>query len=141
MEPQNSTSPKKSEPAARDKSNSNPIQKDGSSKPITLWVGDIEKWMDGNYLAQLFGEAGHVLQAKIIRDRQTNIPVGYGFVQFSNYDTAKKVVERYGNATNPATGRKYRLMIWEIRGPGIFKNRDENTKITVQKPELSEEML
>ena len=91
------------------------------SKPTTLWVGDIEKWMDENYLAQLFGKAGLVLQAKIIRDRQTNIPVGYGFVQFSNHDTAKKVLELYGNATNPATGRKFRLN-WGVRGAGAGKN-------------------
>lgn len=84
------------------------------SRPTTLWVGDIEKWMDENYLAQLFGKTGLVLQAKIIRDRQTNIPVGYGFVQFSDHETAKKVLELYGNATNPGTGRKFRLN-WGVR--------------------------
>lgn len=89
-------------------------QQSDSSKPATLWVGDIEKWMDENYLAQLFGKTGLVVSTKIIRDRQTNIPVGYGFVEFNNHETAKKVLELYGNSTNPATGRTFRLN-WGVR--------------------------
>lgn len=92
-------------------------QQQDSGKPATLWVGDIEKWMDENYLAQLFGKTGIVVSTKIIRDRQTNIPVGYGFVQFNNHETAKKVLELYGNATNPATGRTFRLN-WGVRNGG-----------------------
>lgn len=103
-------------------SNDSHSQSEDPNRPTTLWVGDIEKWMDENYLAQLFGKTGIVVSTKIIRDKQTNIPVGYGFVQFSTHETAKKVLELYGNATNPATGRTFRLN-WGVKNGASSDNR------------------
>ena len=42
----------------------------------TIWVGDIESWMDENYINTLFSATGAVVGSKIIRDRNTGLPSG-----------------------------------------------------------------
>lgn len=80
----------------------------------TLWVGDIENWMDENSLKQLFEKSAKVLSVKIIRDRVTNLPLGYGFVEFETHELAAKVLDQLKNATSPLTNRRFRLN-WGVR--------------------------
>ncbi len=73
-----------------------------------LWVGDIEQWMDEGYLYSLFAHTGHVTHVKIIRDKATNLPSGYGFVYFSSPDMAQRVLETYNGQPIPGTKKTYR---------------------------------
>eukprot|EP00274_Cyanoptyche_gloeocystis_P003408 CAMPEP_0196664862 /NCGR_PEP_ID=MMETSP1086-20130531/58736_1 /TAXON_ID=77921 /ORGANISM="Cyanoptyche gloeocystis , Strain SAG4.97" /LENGTH=84 /DNA_ID=CAMNT_0042001349 /DNA_START=1 /DNA_END=252 /DNA_ORIENTATION=+ len=66
-----------------------------SRETKTLWVGDIDHWMDENYLSQLFAHTGEVVNVKIIRDKVTGYPAGYGFVEFSSRYSAQRVLETY----------------------------------------------
>ena len=65
----------------------------GASK--SLWVGDIEQWMDEAFLKEQFGKKGEVLKVKIIRDKDTDIPVGFGFVEFDSHETAARILDDY----------------------------------------------
>lgn len=47
-----------------------------NSDSKTIWIGDIEAWMDENYLNSLFASTGAVVGSKIIRDRNTGLPAG-----------------------------------------------------------------
>lgn len=47
-------------------------KKDGKEEMRTLWVGDIETWMDENYIVKLFQTTADVSTVKIIRDKSTN---------------------------------------------------------------------
>jgi hypothetical protein len=41
----------------------------------TLWVGDIENWMNEDYLTRLFSKTGAtVLNVKIIKDKASGLP-------------------------------------------------------------------
>lgn len=75
----------------------------------TIWVGDIEKWMDENYLIGFFKDVGPINSVKIIRDKNTNLPMGYGFVEFSSHEIAARVLQLYNGSINPATNKPFRL--------------------------------
>ena len=44
-------------------------------------------------LAEIFSEYGEVVSAKIILDRETNRSRGFGFVEMSSDEDAKKAIE------------------------------------------------
>jgi RNA recognition motif-containing protein len=71
----------------------------------TLWVGDIESWMDENYIANLFSKVGQVTNAKIIRDKNSGAPMGYGFVEFTSHEIAARVLQLFKEAINPGTNK------------------------------------
>lgn len=78
-----------------------------SAKPGTLWIGDLDPHMDEFFLKQAFTLMGeNLLQAKIIKNKVTGIPVGYGFLEFGDDQIAQKVLHRCNgkvipNATPP----------------------------------------
>lgn len=77
----------------------------GSQETKTLWVGDIENWMDEGYIANLFAKVGSVVSVKIIRDKNSGAPMGYGFAEFANPEVAGKVLQVYNGAINPSTNK------------------------------------
>ncbi|XP_047952722.1 polyadenylate-binding protein RBP47B'-like [Salvia hispanica] len=44
----------------------------------TLWIGDLPYWADENYLRAWFSHTGEVLSIKVIRNKITGQPEGYG---------------------------------------------------------------
>lgn len=85
------------------------------SEQRTLWVGDIEQWMDETYVMNLFSHVGEVANVKLIRDKNTMIPSGYGFVEFVTHATASKTLESYNGQPIPNAGRSFRLN-WATMG-------------------------
>ena len=83
----------------------------------TLWVGDIENWMDEDYLMNMFANTGaQVNSAKIIKDHNTGIPLGYGFVEFGSNEVANKVLQLLNTSINPATNKPFKLNWGQDRG-------------------------
>ena len=81
------------------------------------WVGDIENWMDEDYLINMFANTGtQVTQAKIIRDHNTGIPLGYDFVEFGSNEMANKVLQLLNTSINPATNKPFKLNWGQDRG-------------------------
>ncbi|GAB2291382.1 Polyadenylate-binding protein rbp47c' [Dionaea muscipula] len=58
----------------------------------TIWVGDLQHWMDEHYLHRCFASAGEIASIKVIRNKHTGAPEGYGFVEFDSHATAEKVL-------------------------------------------------
>eukprot|EP00252_Welwitschia_mirabilis_P008616 TRINITY_DN2059_c0_g1_i3.p1 TRINITY_DN2059_c0_g1~~TRINITY_DN2059_c0_g1_i3.p1 ORF type:complete len:315 (+),score=60.53 TRINITY_DN2059_c0_g1_i3:412-1356(+) len=75
----------------------------------TLWVGDLQYWMDENYLQTCFAHTGEVVSTKIIRNKQTLQPEGYGFVEFVSRASAEKVLQSYNGAPMPNAQQSFRL--------------------------------
>ena len=75
----------------------------------TIWVGDIESWMDEKYLVDIFGKSGRVVKVKIKRDKFTNVPLGYAFVEFETHEEAAKVLQLFSGSTHPRTNKPFRL--------------------------------
>lgn len=76
----------------------------------TLWIGEIESWMDETYITGMFGHMGFVVQVKIIRDKNTGASAGYGFVEFTDGQIARTVLETLNGKPMPDRhGKLFRL--------------------------------
>jgi RNA recognition motif-containing protein len=58
-----------------------------------LFVGSLPYKTNDDELAELFAEAGTVVSAKVIIDRETNRSKGFGFVEMSSEDEAQAAIK------------------------------------------------
>jgi len=68
-----------------------PLQQKGA----TVWVGNIEPFMDEVYLTRAFGDFGQVSNVKICRDGMNHSKyqfTGYAFVEFASKHSAEKLI-------------------------------------------------
>uniref|UniRef100_A0A0C9RQ08 TSA: Wollemia nobilis Ref_Wollemi_Transcript_4163_1675 transcribed RNA sequence n=1 Tax=Wollemia nobilis TaxID=56998 RepID=A0A0C9RQ08_9CONI len=85
-------------------------QQPASSDEVkTLWVGDLQFWMDESYLTNCFGHTGEVVSVKIIRNKHTGQSEGYGFMEFISRASAEKVLHTYNGTMMPNTEQAFRL--------------------------------
>lgn len=83
----------------------------------TLWVGDLQFWMDETYLHSCFAITQEVASIKIIRNKQTGQSEGYGFVEFVSHAAAERVLQSYNGIQMPNTEQLFRLN-WASFGIG-----------------------
>ncbi|XP_022947439.1 polyadenylate-binding protein RBP47-like [Cucurbita moschata] len=85
-------------------------RRQGSTDDVkTLWIGDLQAWMDETYLHNCFAHTGEVFSVKVICNKQTGQSEGYGFVEFYSHATADKVLQNYNGAMMPNTDLPFRL--------------------------------
>ncbi|KAK7262527.1 hypothetical protein RJT34_30101 [Clitoria ternatea] len=75
----------------------------------TLWIGDLQYWVDESYLSQCFAHTGDVVSIKIIRNKITGQPEGYGFVEFVSHAAAETFLRTYNGTQMPGTELTFRL--------------------------------
>lgn len=63
---------------------------------VKLFVGSLAYTVTDEELSTLFAEAGTVVSAKVIMDRDTNQSKGFGFVEFESEDEAQKAISIFG---------------------------------------------
>ncbi|GMH05737.1 hypothetical protein Nepgr_007577 [Nepenthes gracilis] len=95
----------------------------------SLWIGDLQYWMDENYLWGCFAQTGEVVLVKVIRNRQTGQPEGYGFIEFVSHVAAERVLSTYNGAMMPNSEQTFRLN-WATLGAGQ-KKQDDASDYTV----------
>ncbi|KAK6121404.1 hypothetical protein DH2020_044854 [Rehmannia glutinosa] len=59
----------------------------------TIWIGDLQQWMDEAYLQSCFSQTGEVFSVKIIRNKHTGQSERYGFVEFNSHTAAENAPE------------------------------------------------
>lgn len=98
-----------------------PIQ--GSSEAAkTLWMGEMEGWMDENFIKNVFQTVlGENVQVKVIRDRNSG-NAGYCFVEFASGEAAQKALGLNGTPV-PNSNRVFKLN-W-ASGGGLVDRRDD----------------
>ncbi|GLT62106.1 hypothetical protein SLA2020_347690 [Shorea laevis] len=101
----------------------------GTGEIRSLWIGDLQPWMDENYLTGIFAHTGEVLSAKVIRNKQTGLPEGYGFIEFISRAAAERILQTYNGSSMPSTDQAFRLN-WAALGPGE-KRQDEGPDYTI----------
>ncbi len=60
---------------------------------VRLYVGSLSYQTTEQDLADLFGQIGQVLSATVITDRETGRSKGFGFVEMSNDEEARRAIE------------------------------------------------
>jgi RNA recognition motif-containing protein len=101
-------------------------------KPTNLFVGNLQPWMDESYLQQVFSKFGEIKSTKLVRDRVTQAPMGYGFVDFGEHEIAKKVLDTWDELSEIGDGQQTNAKLklnWGVRGGG-YNVRDLDDKIT-----------
>ncbi|KAK6235604.1 hypothetical protein SCA6_010941 [Theobroma cacao] len=83
----------------------------------TLWIGDLQFWVDESYLNSCFAHTGELVSIKIIRNKITGQPEGYGFVEFVSHAAAERILQTYNGTPMPGTDQMFRLN-WASFGIG-----------------------
>ncbi|WCJ17631.1 RNA-binding protein 47B [Euphorbia peplus] len=86
-----------------------PQQQQVGDDAKTIWVGDLTHWMDETYLHSCFSHTGEVSSVKVIRNKQTGQPEGYGFIEFYSHAMAEKVLQSYNGSVMPNSEQPFRL--------------------------------
>jgi RNA recognition motif-containing protein len=90
------------------------------SPKTTLWMGELEPWMDENFIKGVFlSAAGENVNVKVIRDKNSG-NAGYCFVEFNSPDAANKALQLNGTAV-PNSTRQFKLN-W-ASGGGLVDRR------------------
>ncbi|KAK4258992.1 hypothetical protein QN277_005375 [Acacia crassicarpa] len=95
----------------------------------TLWIGDLQFWMDENYLYNCFAHTGEVVSAKVIRNKQTNQSDGYGFIEFLTRAAAERILQTFNGTIMPNGGQTFRLN-WATFSSGE-KRHDDTPDYTI----------
>ncbi|XP_024011455.1 polyadenylate-binding protein RBP47B' isoform X2 [Eutrema salsugineum] len=83
----------------------------------TLWIGDLQYWVDENYLSSCFSQTGELVSVKVIRNKITGQPEGYGFIEFVSHAAAERTLQTYNGTQMPGTEIPFRLN-WASFGSG-----------------------
>jgi cold-inducible RNA-binding protein len=68
-------------------------------RALRLYVGSLSYQTTEEELADLFGQVGQVVSATVITDRDSGRSKGFGFVEMSNDDEARKAIEQLNGTT------------------------------------------
>ncbi|NP_001141359.1 Polyadenylate-binding protein RBP45-like [Zea mays] len=98
----------------------------GPSEVRTLWIGDLQYWMDDNYIYGCFASTGEVQNVKLIRDKHTGQLQGYGFIEFISRAAAERVLQTYNGTMMPNVELPFRLN-WASAG----EKRDDTPDYTI----------
>lgn len=69
----------------------------------------------------MFTSLANIRHVKLIRDKQKGTPVGYGFVEFQDYRTAKEVFQALNGKLIPGSRNKYFKLNWASHGGGAAR--------------------
>ncbi|KAG5927817.1 hypothetical protein E4U53_002797 [Claviceps sorghi] len=94
----------------------------GDQAKTTLWMGELEPWMDESFIKGVFAStANETVNVKVIRDKNSG-NAGYCFVEFSSPDAATKALGLNGTSV-PNSSRQFKLN-W-ASGGGLVDRRDD----------------
>ncbi|XVF87714.1 hypothetical protein PTKIN_Ptkin18bG0142800 [Pterospermum kingtungense] len=99
-----------------------------SDEVRTLWIGDLQYYMDENFLLSCFPQTGEITSVKVIRNKQTGQVEGYGFIEFVSRAAAERVLQTYNGTPMPNVDVNYRLN-WASFSSG--ERRDETPDFTI----------
>ncbi|KAG4929228.1 hypothetical protein AAZX31_17G014400 [Glycine max] len=100
-----------------------PPQPTSADEVRTLWIGDLQYWMDENYLYTCFAHTGELASVKVIRNKQTSQSEGYGFIEFTSRAGAERVLQTYNGTIMPNGGQNFRLN-WATFSAGERRHDD-----------------
>ena len=69
-----------------------------------LFIGSLPWGVDDAELAQIFSQAGNVVSAQVVKDRETGRSRGFGFVEMSTDEEAQNAISNINGSD--VQGRK-----------------------------------
>ncbi|KAI3642298.1 hypothetical protein MP228_011853 [Amoeboaphelidium protococcarum] len=99
-----------------------PTQQMDDQDKTTLWMGDLEPWMDENFVKSSWAHYGEHVNVKMIRDKFTGMNSGYCFVDFQSHARALKALLGLNGTIIPNTNKVFKLN-W-ASGGGIVDKKE-----------------
>ncbi|XP_062190412.1 RNA-binding protein L-like [Phragmites australis] len=82
----------------------------GSDEIRSLWIGDLQYWMDESYLYNAFAHvAQQIASMKIIRNKQSGHSEGYGFIEFHSRAAAEHTLMNFNGRMMPNVDQAFKL--------------------------------
>ncbi|KAG9319737.1 hypothetical protein KVV02_004853 [Mortierella alpina] len=108
-------------------------------------MGELEPWMDENWIRGAWYTAGEQVSVKMIRDKYTGASAGYCFVELSGPAAAAKAINTLNGMLIPGTNKVFKLN-WasgggmaSASGPGV--GQEFSVFVGDLSPEVTEFML
>ncbi|CAN8073980.1 unnamed protein product [Agarophyton chilense] len=83
-----------------------------SNGTISIWAGDLDAYMDENFLRQAVTASGwgpDITRIKVVRDHYSGMHAGYGFLDAASPEAAQRVIACGSGMPIPGTNRCWRL--------------------------------
>ncbi|OQS07904.1 hypothetical protein THRCLA_00104 [Thraustotheca clavata] len=106
----------------------------------TLWMGDIQANWEEFFVRALFSSLGQEPNVKLIRDKGTGCPVGYGFIEFETVEAAQTALETLNGQLIPNTPIRFRLN-WGAGGKRLESAEDYSIFVGDLAPEVTDDAL
>ncbi|XP_042478309.1 polyadenylate-binding protein RBP45-like isoform X3 [Macadamia integrifolia] len=107
-----------------------PAQPVSADEIRTLWIGDLQYWMEESYINCCFAAyAGEVVSVKVIRNKQTGQSDGYGFIEFVSRAAADRILQTYNGTPMPNAEQNFRLN-WATFSSGD-RRQDDGTDFSI----------
>lgn len=117
-----------------------PVPDSAQNSANALWIGDVESWMDENFIYSLFVHTRELVNVKIIRDKYSGQSSGYGFIYFTNPQAAQYVMENFNGQLIPGTKKVFRLN-YAAHGVNLKRNEAHALFIGDLSPDVNEYYL
>ncbi|KDO17960.1 hypothetical protein SPRG_16633 [Saprolegnia parasitica CBS 223.65] len=106
----------------------------------TLWMGDVQINWDEAYVSSLFDAFGHLPTVKLIRDKVTGYPAGYGFLEFDSPEAASEVLSTLNGQPIPNTPHRFRLN-WGAGGKRLESMEDHSVFVGDLAGDVTDDVL
>lgn len=93
--------------------------------------------MEESWLHSAFSKFGELRHVKIVRDRNTQQSSGYGFIDFGDHETAKRVLTTWDDICKSSDSQQMIANIklnWGVRGGGYNIRSLEDRQPRVRSP-------
>lgn len=98
-----------------------PVQQQRPAGTVSIWAGDLDSYMDENFLRSAVaacGWASDITRIKVVRDRFTGAHAGYGFLDAASPEAASRVLQTGSGMPIPGSTRCWRLNMGRQGGGG-----------------------
>jgi len=97
-----------------------------ASSSVKLFVGNLPFEANSSTLEKLFLPFGQLIGAKVVLDRSTRKPRGFGFVTFEDDESAEKALSMHGHDLK---GRELTVRRAVARGTGSLKDGEDEDDV------------
>lgn len=109
---------------------------DVSPSRSTLWMGELEPWMDEGALRQIWSSVGYQVTPKVIQHRNTGQAAGYGFIEFARPVDAQRALSTLQGAPLPGTRKVFRLN-WALGNDSVSTTNVSSNLTNHMRPNFS----
>ena len=85
-------------------------QTQNSTNLNSLWIGELDNWMDDNYIKKAINNYNIELKSiKIMKDKNSGTSLGYGFLEFEDKEIANNALKTLNGQPLPNSNKVFKL--------------------------------